>query len=192
METLMTDPPAGQPAPAPVVLFWWRNPQLDTDVPRRHGVGWATADGTDHGHHAIPSEHLHLHAHQIQQHLAAHLHPRLGHLQLRPAREQWAELDPAVRILADGGRVVTFDLQTPYGPHAVAAVAVEIRGRGVATLTVLDQQLPPERRPSILAWAETQIRNFPTLTDHDLHNTGWSQKTPSRWQHLHYPDPKLT
>ena len=184
-------------SPAAVDLVWWRIPALSTEVPRRHGVGWAASNGSRNGTQLIESEHLRLSRQQVETRLLAHLaddHSDLEHddpdqpdpaLRLQPVHERWEDVDPRVRLLADGHRVVRLDLADHFGHDVLAGLAVEIRGRGIAARVAVGTLLDQDQTRASLAWAENQLASFTDeLDETQLLAMGWSNPAPSRWQRL--------
>lgn len=169
---------ASSSADGPQVL-WWRDAAGDVDVPRGHGVGWATRDGSEHGRVTLASEHLRLDADQVSTLLARELGSG-GFQQLAHAKDS---VSPAVRLYAAGHVLVELDLADHFGPECVVGVAVELRGHGIAARVAHRPGLTQTERDAALSWAEAQIQSFLVLSQESaLDANGWTQISPSRWQ----------
>lgn len=160
-------------------VLWWRDAARDVDVPRGHGVGWATRDGSEHGRLTLASEHLRLDADQITTLLAS----TLGSGSFQQLAHAKDSVSPAVRLYAAGHVLVELDLTDHFGPDCVVGVAVELRGQGIAARVAVQPGLTQAERDAALAWAVAQVNDFLAASqESSLDTHGWTQMAPSRWQ----------
>lgn len=172
------DEAASSSANKPRVL-WWRDGTGDVEVPRGHGVGWATEDGAQHGRLTLVSDHLRLDASQIMTRLA----DELGAADLEQLDHVSESVSPAVRLYAAGHVVAELDLADLFGKDCAVGVAVELRGRGVAARIAHQPGLSQAERDAALLWAEAKIDEFGRASrESALEAMGWTQMAPSRWQ----------
>lgn len=160
-------------------VFWWRDATGDVEVPRGHGVGWATRDGAQHGRLTLVSDHLRLDASQITTRLAN----ELGGANFGQLDHERESVSPAVRLYAAGHVVAELDLVGHFGVDCVVGVAVELRGRGIAARIAHQRGLSQTERDTALRWAEVHVDDFLRASrESALEATGWTQMAPSRWQ----------
>lgn len=160
-------------------VFWWRDATGDLEVPRGHGVGWATQDGAQHGRMTLISDHLRLDASQITTRLA----DELGATDFQQLDLARTSVPPAVRLYAAGHVVAELDLVGHFGVDFVVGVAVELRGRGIAARIAHQAGLSQAERDAALRWAEVHVDDFLRASrESALEATGWTQMAPSRWQ----------
>lgn len=170
-----------------VRVYWWRDQRLDTEVPRCHGIGWASSDGRRYGALALRSDSRVLADEQLEPLVAAELagQPDLGlDVRLSSARRRWSQAGAAVRILAEGGQIVDADLRAHYGTTTLFGVTCDVHPGGAATpWIVVDSAVSTSQRAGLLERAEATIREFCSSSEAELVEHGWSLST-GRWQLL--------
>ena len=141
-------------------VLWWRDAGSDVEVPRGHGIGWASADGSHHGRVTLTSEYLRLDSAQIEVLLAS----RLGESQYEQLSEATPDVAPGVLLYAAGHTLAELDLADHFGADCVVGIAVELRGRGIAARVAVQSHLAHAPRDAALSWALTQIEDFLPLS----------------------------
>lgn len=176
-----------------VRVYWWRDQRLDTEVPRSHGIGWASSDGRRYGALALRSDSRVLTDEQLEPLAAAELadQPGLGlDVRLSSVRRRWTQAGAAVRILAEGGQIVDADLRAHYGTTTLFGVTCDLHpgAHGAATpWVVVDSAVSTSQRAGLLERAEATIREFCTSSEAGLIEHGWSLSS-GRWQLLVHDD----